>query len=219
MTVGRVLTPALLLFLASGVAARAGEGLVALQTAEPSCRTTTTPPPIYVDCDNGTVTDNRSGLVWLQNGNCPRALDTPPEGKRDWNWAMEFVGGLADIGAAGFPPLIEARDSCGLSDGSSPGEWRLPSIAEWEAMVADALGQGGDPDCRLAPPTLTNDSGDACYLDGPRSFYNVTWTSYWSSTTVEGDPGRAYAIDLSVGEVVEIDKTHLAYVWPVRGGQ
>ncbi len=36
----------------------AGDGKVALQTADASCRTTKTPPPRYVDCGNWTVTDN-----------------------------------------------------------------------------------------------------------------------------------------------------------------
>jgi hypothetical protein len=46
----------------------AGDGVVALQTADPSCPDDS--GKIYVDCGNGTVTDNRTGLVWLKNADC-----------------------------------------------------------------------------------------------------------------------------------------------------
>ena len=41
--------------------AQASGGVVALQTADPSCPDDS--GDIYVDCGNGTVTDNRTGLV------------------------------------------------------------------------------------------------------------------------------------------------------------
>ncbi|MDH5423308.1 MAG: DUF1566 domain-containing protein, partial [Acidimicrobiia bacterium] len=103
-----------------------GDGVVALQTADASCRTTTTPPPRYVDCGNGTVTDNKTGLVWLKNANCigrAGAGTGTPVGRVGWYTAMGFVAGLSDL-----PATTGANSQdCGLSDGSSPGEWRLPS--------------------------------------------------------------------------------------------
>ncbi|NIQ41785.1 MAG: hypothetical protein GTN85_06885, partial [Pseudomonas stutzeri] len=93
----------------------AGDGVVALQTADPSCRTTTTPPPRYVDCGNGTVTDNKTGLVWLKKADCIGAWQ--------WSSAMEFVAGLSDLADSRvcFPlGLTSDECDCGLSDGSSP---------------------------------------------------------------------------------------------------
>ena len=127
----RSATAYLLCCLLWGVSgAWAGDGIVALQTADPSCRTTTTPPPRYVDCGNGTVTDNKTGLVWLKQANCIGAAGGGtgvPLGRVNWHTAMEFVAGLSDL-----------RDDpldCGLSDGSSPGDWRLPSVTEWQEMM------------------------------------------------------------------------------------
>ncbi len=66
--------------LASAGAASAGEGVVALQTAAPSCPDDS--GYRYVNCRNGTVTDNDTGLVWLRNANCI--------GHVDWHTAMAF---------------------------------------------------------------------------------------------------------------------------------
>ena len=57
-----------LLIACSVQGAQAGDGVVALQTADPSCRGLPFQADyIYVGCGNGTVTDNRTGLVWLVN--------------------------------------------------------------------------------------------------------------------------------------------------------
>ncbi|OAD22327.1 Serine/threonine protein kinase-related domain protein [Candidatus Thiomargarita nelsonii] len=70
----------------------------------------------YTDNGDGTVTDNRTGLVWLKNANC--------FGRQDWETAKQSVAKLAD-------------GQCGLSDGSKAGDWRLPTKDELKAMVDD----------------------------------------------------------------------------------
>ena len=132
-----------LLIVALPLPSEAGDGVVALQTADPSCGDDS--GDIYVGCGNGTVTDNRTGLVWLANANCL--------GQVTWYEAMESVAGLADSPP---PPSAAAAHDCGLSDGSSAGEWRLPSIGEFEVMVADAVALGCDP-------TITDDTGLLCW--------------------------------------------------------
>jgi len=182
----------------------AGEGLVALQTADPSCPDES--GKIYVDCGNGTVTDNRSGLVWLKNANCV--------GWTSWYEAVEFVEGLSDLPETS----IAAGSDCGLSDGSSAGEWRLPSIAEWEQMVADAVALGCVQD-EFGWPSITDDSGATCWQEGPgNSFTNVS-TSYWSLTNRIDNLGEAWKMSLIFGIGGRELKIASAYVWPVRGGQ
>ena len=156
---------------------------------------------------SGEITDNRSGLVWLQDATC--------FGPQSWQVAVEITANLADLPATS----AGAADDCGLSDGSSPGEWRLPSVAEWEAMVADALGIDGDPDCTVDPPTLTNDSGDACWTVGPSSFPSVPYSNFWTSTTLATTPDRVHFMGMD-GVVYNGPKSPgVAYFWPVRGGQ
>jgi Protein of unknown function (DUF1566) len=196
----------LLLWGVSG--ASAGDGVVALQTAAASCADPTNTDR-YIDCGNGTVTDNVTGLVWLASANCLG-------GGFDWSTAMELVAGLSDL--PGDDP-----DDCGLSDGSSPGEWRLPSKAEWQAMVADADGLGCDP-------TITNDAGDgcwdaACVTAGDCSFSGVA-SFYWSATSDVGEPfgpSFVWVVSLILGDADDFvffdSKGSSNYVWPVRGGQ
>ena len=58
---------------------------------------------------NGTVTDGT--LVWLQNAEC--------FGRRNWNDATSAAASLKS-------------GSCGLTDGSKAGQWRLPTKDELE---------------------------------------------------------------------------------------
>ena len=194
----------------------AGEGLVALNTCEASCPDDSSDR--YVDCENGTVTDNDTGLVWLANANCL--------GELTWHEAIDAVAGLSDLPDDGEAcnSLTPDQCDCGLSDGSSPGEWRLPSIEEWEAMVKHAADMLG---CTL--PTITSDAGTECWdqdcVDaGACSFYGVQSSSwYWSSSSSVPVPSNAWIVRLNFGFVTTHGKGDTYhYVWarsrrPVTG--
>src|SRR5262249_44141298 len=68
----------------------------------------------FTDNGNGTVTDNLTGLIWLQNANC--------FGAKNWADALTAANGLA-------------AGQCGLSDGSAAGDWRLPNVKELQSLV------------------------------------------------------------------------------------
>ena len=57
----------------------------------------------YFDCGNGTVTDTVTGLIWLQQSGCMEVVN--------WQAANQLAAALADT-------------TCGLTDGSRPGDWR-----------------------------------------------------------------------------------------------
>jgi hypothetical protein len=151
----------------------------------------------YVDCGNGTVTDTVTGLIWLKQSDCL--------GSNNWDAANQAAAGLKD------------GDCTGLTDRSSPGDWRLPTKAEWEATTARAAALlctnhfGSEP-------TLTNDAGTACYITGPSSFAGVVVGDFWSSTSVEDSPNLAWRAYLYTGGVVADTKDFPLRVWPVRGG-
>jgi hypothetical protein len=200
------------LVLGAATGASAGDGVVALQTADPSCPDDT--GNIYVDCGNGTVTDNRTGLVWLKDANCLTGIGS----RVGWKTAMMFVLSLSDAPSGS----AAATQDCGLSDGSSPGEWRLPSVKEWEAMIADAVALG----CYSGAsggPTITNDAGTDCWQEGPESsFTGVIAAEYWSSTMSTFLSESAYRGNLFTGEItvgVMSGEASDSLVWPVRGGQ
>ena len=72
------------------------------------------PQPRLVENGDGTVTDNLTGLVWLQNANC---FDVVP-----WAEAFREASELSD-------------GECGLVDGSAVGQWRLPNIKELQSLM------------------------------------------------------------------------------------
>lgn len=209
-TGARILTGGLIvtLLLASGGPASAGTGMVALQSADGSCATGGT--DFYASCGNGTVTDNRSGLVWLANANC--------FGQLSWHDAMAVVAGLGDLSAQACSGMSADECDCGLSDGSAPGEWRLPSMAEWKTMIS----VGWDSDS--CSPAIANDVGNGCWSQAcfdvsACSFYGVQAAEYWSASAYVSQPAAAWLGDLDSGGVDLLDRASAAFVWPVRGGQ
>lgn len=74
----------------------------------------TWPTPRFTDNNNGTVTDNLTGLIWTKNANA--------FGQRTWDQALIDANNLQD-GVAD------------LADGSQAGEWRLPNVRELQSLV------------------------------------------------------------------------------------
>ena len=190
-------------------AAYAGEGVVALQTAALACAPEGS-VDIYYPCDNGTVTDARTGLVWLANANC--------FGQVTWHDAMDIVAGLGDLPfGACTGAFSEDQCDCGLRDGSSPGEWRLPTLSEWQTMIELTESM----DCEVA---ITNDLGTYCWVEdcydlGLCSFYNIEPWHYWSASPSGKDIDDAWFMHLGQGVFNTSIKANPLRVWPVRGGQ
>ena len=79
----------------------------------------TWPTPRFTDNDNGTVTDNLTGLVWLKDANC--------DGAKGWAAAMAWVLTLKDDNTM--------CANTQLNDSSVAGQWRLPTIKELSSLV------------------------------------------------------------------------------------
>ena len=142
------------------------------------------PAQRFTDNQNGSVTDNLTGLVWLKNASC-FAPDTWPAALTDANQL--------------------ASGTCGLTDGSSAGQWRLPNLIELESVV----------DVSSSDPAITQGS----------PFANVAGILYWTSTGYfGGDEGTpdAWAINMSDGHYVNDGIQNVKVishngVWAVRG--
>lgn len=149
------------------------------------------PVPRFTDNLNGTVTDNLTRLVWLKNANCLTGKKTRAE-------AINFAKILYD--GLGLP---FAMLDCGLSDGSTAGQWRVPNRFELESLL----------DLSRYSPALPQG----------HPFTNVQTDYYWTSSFFSwaADLGVGWGVHMSDGMVYprdwenEVDK---CYVWLVRDG-
>ena len=148
-----------------------------------------TPNPRFTDNLDGTVRDNLTGLIWLKNANCFES--------RTWDEALSACNDLA-------------HGSCGLTDGSLAGIWRLPNRLELLRLL----------NLEYFDPALSNTEGTGQWSEGD-IFNNVDNIAiYWSSTTfyfqlVSDD---AWTVNVRLGNVPVHSKSDDYYVWCVRGG-
>lgn len=85
----------------------------------------------FTDNNNGSVTDNLTGLTWLKNANCIWTT---------WQDALDKVKALKGDGS-----------QCGLIDGSGAGQWRLPNRKEMQSLLDR---QRQDPALSIGHPFL-----------------------------------------------------------------
>jgi len=135
-----------------------------------------TAAPRFTDNSDGTVTDNLTGLIWLKNANCYNT--------QTWQNSLNSANGLAS-------------GSCGLTDSSAAGDWRLPNVRELASLV--------DYQTNPAPTLPTG-----------HPFTGVVSSSYWSSTSYVLSPSNAWYVVFNSGGISANGKTANRYVWPVR---
>jgi hypothetical protein len=157
----------------------------------------TWPNPRFTDNNNGTVTDNLTGLTWLRNANCTDTVGgiIKTSGLLTWNNALTWSSSLA-------------AGRCGLTDGSTAGQWRLPNVREMQSLFHYAFSN----------PPLPNTSGLGKWTEG-NPFTGVQSNNYWSSTAFAGATVNRWSVNLNLGSANPAGNTEPYCVWPVRGGQ
>jgi hypothetical protein len=105
-----------------------------------------------------------------------------------------------------------ANGECGLTDGFSGGNWRLPNLFELESLR----------DMKYWEPALSNSASTGQWTHGDPFINLVTPVNssfYWSSTTYAKDGDGAFYINMYHGGVsVNGKSSGLGLIWPVRGG-
>jgi hypothetical protein len=135
----------------------------------------------FTDNGDGTVTDGLTELVWLRDAGCL--------GSGDWATALGAANQLAS-------------GSCGLSDGSSAGQWRVPNLNELASLL----------DAWAFNPALSPSA----------PFTGVDLGVYWSSTTYFGLSSEAWAVRMADGRYMNDGNSNdklasVASAWAVRG--
>lgn len=179
------------------------DGAPAATAADPPCLPAAGDPDedhLFVDCGNGTVHDTATGLLWLRDANClgirvGAGCGSKSGGDRGWWEANAFV---ATLGSG----------QCGLSDSSQPGDWRLPTAEELEAILRPAC---------ASPPKVFGKAG-GCYASPFEAWSCHLESRYWTSLSREESPTTAWGADLDTGGLIApIKSDDGLYVWPVRG--
>ena len=151
----------------------------------------------FIDNNDGTVTDKRTGLLWLKNANCTDTVAgiDKSSGSLNWHNAETWSSGLAD-------------GACGLTDGSEAGQWRQPTKDELQGIGTD-------------PPTTYYAQYPSNWAEPGTPFVPAEISAisiYWSSTTYANFTSYAWFVSIRSGRVGYVDKTTYYNVWPVRGG-
>jgi len=159
----------------------------------------------YENNNNGTVSDCRTGLIWLKDATCLGYTSgeiTNTYGYLTWAEAQTFVAGLQN-------------GICGLTDGSAAGDWRLPTKTEFMAMIQSAINQKFGSD---SAPVLTDETGTNQWTAG-HPFTNVWPSQYWTDTTDLSNADLAWDVRLYKNAIpASVSKTIQRYMWPVRAG-
>jgi hypothetical protein len=156
----------------------------------PTCVPNSSASPVFTDNGNGTVTDNRTCLIWLKDADC-----VGQQQQTDVDTSAEVV------------TLVNAASCDGYTMGTF-NDWRLPTIQELQSLVHYSY----------FSPAMSNATGNAKWTTDGDAFSGVQSNVYWSSTTYANDAANAWYVYLFNGVVYFDLKTYTLYVWPVRGG-
>ena len=129
------------------------------------------PQPRFTDNNNGTITDNLTGLVWLKEADCYIS--------NDGTYYYPTNASYFDTTLSSAKRLKDGK--CGLTDNSIEGQWRVPNRIELASLIN------------------YNNADNAAWLN-LQGFSNIKDSYYFSSTTPYNYGGRSYQYMVNLGK-------------------
>jgi hypothetical protein len=151
---------------------------------------------------DGTLTDNRTGLMWeITTSACAQITcnsftstwSNPGKASQNGTLYSSFLSVLnANTSTSGASACF--ANHC---------DWRIPNIGELQTIIETSAAG-------------CNTAGGAC-IDP--AFGPVAANAYWSSTGTSGSPGNVLAVNFSNGRVESLPDTGTFYALAVRSGR
>lgn len=133
---------------------------------------------LFVDNGDETVTDEASGLMWMQNDSGYYEAGAEKDGTMNWEEALAWVGEMNEDGFLGYS------------------DWRLPNVKELQSLV----------DYTKSPITTDSPAIDDLFYCSPiiNCFGQDDYGYYWSGTT--HDDTSASTIEYNAASYVVFGK-------------
>ena len=133
----------------------------------------------HIDNGDGTITDNITGLMWEKLGDDGSVLH---DKDLQYTWATAFAK-VATLNSSSF---------------GGHNDWRLPNINELQTLANYGLTYPVDPAVDAAFDT---NCMAGCSATGPGACSCTRPSYYWSSTTYQSIPARAWVVSFAFGDL------------------
>jgi hypothetical protein len=169
-------------------------------------------PSRYVDNGDGTVTDNKTGLMWEKelassNPGCTSASQTSRDVRCEqntytWSAASPYIEPTGTLYTEFLVKLnLDYTNDPVKTCFANHCDWRIPTIDELQSILLAFY-----PRCYSTPcidPTFGPTEG----------------SGYWSSGSLAGSPGSAWGVSFGNGGGNFVKKSNAYYARAVRGGR
>ncbi len=145
--------------------------------------------PRFLDKGDGTVADTVTGLIWLKQADCIH---------QTWTGAIAAARALAN-------------GQCGLTDGSSPGSWHVPTRNEMQSLSDRMENNHAD---FFNQTYLYRDN---TLFQSPIFNNFMRFQYYWTSNADVADPASAWTVFSCDFGVYDFPRANLGYSLAVRG--
>lgn len=147
------------------------------------------PSPRFIDNQDGTITDDLTGLMWTKDGRAPGPGVCIPVSSRGWQSALNYVS------------CLNTNNYLGYTD------WRLPNRKELRSLIN--FGQSNSA-------TWLSTQGFNNVMDG--SYWSSTTIAAATDSAWSIEMSSGYSADYFCKDCGSSYPYYL-YVWPVRSGQ